>query len=108
MEDIALGRELESGPVAKTVTNVVTPAIIGTSRHRTRMVFAGDGTNTYRLAPTGLGVANAALVTLTPQTPIAILRIEEWGPILGDSWEAIGSAATQLLGVLDCSLRREK
>lgn len=106
MEDIRLGRQL--GPQAKAVlvpTATVT-ALLPPDPNRTRIVVSGNGVDLLYVTPEDMTPGTATGFCLTPTRPQMVIRVEEWGRLVGGAWRAYTDGANMQVGVMTATLEK--
>lgn len=105
MEDIRIGRKLQSAPFHIAIDSISPTRFLGFNAKRTRLMLSSDGAATFRIGPnTDPPTATSGIIVNT-SSPVHLLRIEDVGPIICDSWLAIASVAAAPLSVIDVSLQ---
>lgn len=103
MEDIRLGRTTSSIVKFVSVPLGARTRILEAVERRVRIFLSSDGVATINVTPVQLRSDGGAGITLTPQNPTLLLRVEDWGSTMWQAWEAnaVGTAGT--LFVMDAS-----
>lgn len=88
LEDVRLGRELnpDSGTTTTNLSGV--SSLFPVDPKRTRIIFLGDGTTGISVYPRGFNGGQFRGVKLTAQTPVQVVRVEDYGPLVWRDWLA--------------------
>lgn len=107
MEDIKLGRELAPQATFFNTTQATWVRCLDADGHRTRIIFSGDGSNSYFMFPGNPGVAITTGFLVTNANPVLELRIEDWGRLIESPWFVFTQALNGTLTIMTASLMRD-
>lgn len=108
MQDIQLGRELQSQARLVTVPAGASTPLCGVDVNRTRIVISADGVTKLTVGPSTIALATSAGIALTPQTPVIVLTVEEYGLLITQSWNGFCNATPVVATVIESTLERRK
>lgn len=107
MEDIRLGRELSGLTRSVVLPAATVTAIAAQNVRRTRLVVSNAGATVVFIGPQTNPPTATSGIALTAGAPVLVLRVEDWGNMLYQSWSAIDPAAGQIVTVTEMQLGRE-
>lgn len=106
MEDIRLGRE--SATNVKRIPSPSGTLVAPANVNRIRLVFCKAGAGTVNITPRRLSATptSADGIQLTDGSPIAIVRIEDYGDCVTDDWFAVNDGNGEDVTVFDTYLQK--
>lgn len=106
MEDIKLGRALNSEVRQINVTNAAAILVAQPDQDRTRIMISSDGANGIAVCPNqalaGIGVG----FVLSAGTPFQVFRVEDWGSLIWQGWYARSLGANVTIAVGTSTLEK--
>jgi hypothetical protein len=106
MEDIRLGRSLNTQVKQVSVTDAAGDVIVAPDQNRTRLIISTLGTDPIWIWPTRSGTQLTAGFVLTAGAPQMILRVEEWGNLVCNEWHATSPAGVQVCSIMEATLEK--
>lgn len=107
MEDIRLGRRLQTRIRDAIYSLGQTLPLVGQDVKRTRLIIQNNGSGTAIIAPVGMVTSTAGGIYIWSNGLPTILRVEDYGPILFNAWNVSTFVANCQLTWIDVTLGDE-
>lgn len=107
MEDILIGRNLDSQALIVPFTNAVISTLVPANPQRVRLLVF-SGANQFNIGPHTVTITTVAGLRVGAGSQVTILTIEDVGNMLQQQWDIIGTGSTSFCMVIDVSLQAKK
>jgi len=101
MEDVRLGRKMNSAVKSVTINAGSPTTIVGFNSKRVALHFSNGVTNQSFLGPISNPPTIGSGVNVTATAGFITLRIEDWGPLIQSAWQAMSAAGTPTATVME-------
>lgn len=108
MEDILLGRQLQSQTRVVSLPNGQTTRLVGADPRRTRLVFGTSALGSVWVGPRTAGVGNQSGFLVAAGQGLVIFTVEEMGNAIFEEWDAFPSGAGLNICFTESVLQRDK
>lgn len=106
MEDIRIGRESGTGIKTVTCPAATITRLCPADPSRTRLILSGDGVTNVTVGPADMSLSAVSGFAITPSSGTLVIRLEDYGSLVRQSWSAIPQGADLIVTVADVGLQK--